>query len=262
MYGIQKASVLKRVSAFLLDFILMTIAATGFAVLVSLITGREKHVKKIEERKVYYETHYSETYYPDGSFKVDVDITQEDFDKLDEDKKDVVNKAKSACGNDEEFKHASSMSISLFLIMITFGILLSFILLEVVLPVIFGNGQTVGKKVFSLGVVHVNAVKLTGVGLFARSILGKYTVEVMIPLILLFMLIGGGNASGLLVLGLLVILEIFAFFKNKMNTPIHDVLAHTVCVDLSIQRIYQNEQELIDHKLRTHSEAMQDSEDY
>ena len=153
------------------------------------------------------------------------------------------------------------MLANLTLIMITFSLLLSYILLELVIPIILGNGQTVGKKVFAIGVVHVNAVRLTGLGLFTRTILGKYTVEAMIPVMLILLtLFGGGGLTGLLVLGLLIILEVFTFTKNKQNTPIHDVLSHTVCVDLSVQQIYENENELIKHKERLHEEAVQDSD--
>lgn len=246
MYEIQKASMLKRISAFLLDFVLMTIAVTGFALLVSLMTGRMKHVDKMEEREAYYEEKYD----------VDFGITEEKFNSLTEDEQKHLDNAYNEFRRDEEYNVALSKSISQLMLMVTFGFLLSFILLELVIPIIFGNGQTVGKKVFNLGVVHVNAVKISGVGLFARSILGKYTVETMIPVVLMLMMFLGGSASGIIVIGLLIILEIFAFFKNKMNTPIHDVLSHTVCVDLSVQLIYRTEQELIDHKTRLHNEIV------
>lgn len=257
MYGIQKAGMLKRISAFLLDFILMAIAATGFAVLVSFITGREKHLDKKNEIKEYYEALYSTE-----DFEVDTDISRAEFDLLTDEQKAAVNGAKIAMYNNEDFRYASAKHASLVLIMVTFSLLLSYVGLELVVPMLFGNGQTVGKKVFNLGVVHVNAVKLSGVGLFARSILGKYTVETMIPVFLLFMMMSKSGLSELIVLGLLLILEIVAFFINKMNTPIHDVLSHTVCVDMSVQMVYKDEQELIDHKTRLHNELVNGSDDY
>ena len=251
MYSIQKASMLKRISAFLLDFILLTIAVTGFALLISVITGRAKHVDKMNERKAYFEETYS----------VDFDIKEEDYNKLSDDEKQRIDDAYVLYRQDEEYLYAFNMLANLTLIMITFSLLLSYVLLELVLPIIFGNGQTVGKKVFAIGVVHVNAVRLTGLGLFTRTILGKYTVEAMIPVMLLLLTVfGGGGLTGLLVLGLLIVLEVFTFTKNKQNTPIHDVLAHTVCVDLSVQQIYENENELIKHKERLHEEAVQDSD--
>ena len=251
MYEIQKAPMLKRISAFLLDFVLMTIAVTGFALLVSLMSGRMKHVDKMAEREAYYEEEYG----------VDFDISEEDFSKMSEAEQKHLDEAYNAFRQDEEYNVAFSKLISQAALMVTFGFLLAFLLLELAVPILFGNGQTVGKKIFNLGVVHVNAVKLSGVGLFARSILGKYTVETMIPVVLILMMFLGGGASGLLVIALLVILQIFAFFKNKMNTPIHDVLAHTVCVDLSVQLIYRTEQELIDHKLRLHNEIAKEASD-
>lgn len=273
MYTIQKASMLKRISAFLLDFILMTIAVTGFAFIISLITGYSGHLDKLSEREAYYESKYypefgitEEQYNALGAeakaaYAYDFDIIgTEKYDALTEAEKTNIMNAYKSLLEDDDYSYAYSMLFNLTLIMITFSLLLSFILLEMVIPKIFGNGQTVGKKVFALGIVHVNAVRLSGVGNFTRVILGKFTVETMIPVIMAMMLFTGGGLTGLLVLGLLIILEIFVFFKNKLCTPIHDVLAQTVCVDMSVQLVYENEDELIKHKERIHAEIVKDSD--
>ena len=273
MYTIQKASIMKRMAAFLLDFILMTIAVTGFAFLVALITNIQGHVDVMNARKEYFETkYYSEFGITEAEYNAlskdeqvkyhyDFDISQEDYSALSEENRKNLDAAYGLMRNDEEYLYAITMVTNLTLIMITMGLMTAFILLELVIPKIFGNGQTVGKKVFSLGVVHVNAVKLTGVGLFTRTMLGKYTVEVMIPVMMLFMmLLSGEGLTAVLVLGLLIILEIFAFFRNRLDTPIHDVLSHTVCVDMSVQQIYENEEELIKHKQRLHEELARESD--
>lgn len=250
MYSIQKASILKRISAFLLDFILMTIAVTGFAFAISAITGYDSYVAKIEERRVFIASEYD----------VDLEISAEEREALTEEDKARYDAAEKALEKDPEALRAYDMLINLTLVMISLSLLLSFIALELVIPIILKNGQTVGKKVFSIGVVHVNSVRLTGIGLFTRAMLGKYTVETMIPVIMILMLLLGNGFTSLLVLGLLIILEMFVFFKNKMGTPIHDVLAHTVCVDLSIQMIYENEDELIKHKKQLHAEMVEDAD--
>ena len=273
MYKIHKAPMLKRVSAFLLDFILFTIAVTGFAFLFSLIMGTSKQFDTIAEREHYYETKYYEAY---GITEAEYEALSEEqkaeynydfsvigtkeFDEMTEAERAAIEAAYMLCQNDETYRYANDLLIYLLLTIVTLSLLLSFILLEIVIPQILGNGQTVGKKIFAVGVIHVNAVKLSGVGNFTRVILGKFTVETMIPLTMLILLLGTYNLTGLIVIALFIILELFAFFKNKLYTPVHDVLAHTVCVDMSVQLIYESEAALIRHKEKLHAEVVQDSD--
>ena len=59
IWDLQKASVLKRASAFLLDFILLSILAVGFAALVSAITQYDTYVQTDEEiTNVYAEQYF------------------------------------------------------------------------------------------------------------------------------------------------------------------------------------------------------------
>ena len=247
MYDIQKASLLKRFSAFLLDFILMTIAVTGFAFLFSVIVGYDNYTDTLLEKEAYYEELYD----------VDFDYARANPDKLTKEEYDkVVNVYDNIYGKDPEVLFAYDMTFYLTLTMTTVSILLAYLLLELVVPLILKNGQTVGKKIFSIGVMHVNGVRLSGVALFARTLLGKYTIETMIPVIMITtMLFGGAGVVGLIVLGLILFLEVFVFFKNKIYTPIHDVLGHTVCVDLPSQLVFENEDELIAFKAKLHADA-------
>ena len=249
MYDLQKASLLKRFSAFLLDFILMTIALTGFAFLISVVTGYGSHIDTITEKRAYYEEKYS----------VDFDIDPEDYYAMPENEQSEIDDAYEIFYNDKEVIYAYNMTFNLTLIMITLSTCLSFLLLEFAIPMILKNGQTVGKKIFGIGIVHVNGVKMRGVALFARTLLGKCTIEVLVPVMILFtMLFGQGGVVGIAVLGLILVLEIFVFFKDKLHTPIHDVLSHTVCVDLASQMIFETEDELIAYKAKLHKETVDD----
>ena len=252
MYEIQKASMLKRMSAFLLDFILMTIAVTGFALLLSVITGLDTHTDKLAEKQEYYETTYG----------VDFETTEEDFNKLSEEEQaHILNVYDNMFATDPEVLYAYNMIFYLTLTIATFSLLLSFLLLEFAIPMIFKNGQTIGKKVFNLGLVHNNSILLTGVALFARALLGKYTIETMIPIIVIVMLLfNSGGLGAILVLGLIIVLQLFVFFKSKYFTPIHDVISHTVCCDLSSQLMFENVDELIEYKKQLHEEAVQNAD--
>ena len=251
MYEIQKASMLKRISAFLLDFILLTIAVTGFALLLSIVTGLNNHTDKLAERQEYYETTYG----------VDFDDV-ENFDKYTKEEQDhILNVYDNMFAKDPEVLYAYNMIFYLTLTIVTFSLLLSFLLLEFAIPMILKNGQTVGKKVFNLGIIHSNGIKLTGVALFARALLGKYTIETMIPIIVITtLLFGSGGPVGVIVLGLILVLQLFVFFKSKYYTPIHDVIGHTVCCDLSSQLMFENVEELIAYKQKMHEEAVKEAD--
>ena len=251
MYDLQKASLLKRVSAFLLDFILIVIAITGFAYLISVISGYDSHINRIEE----IETHYEQVY------SVDFDIAKADYDKLSEAEKKNLDQSYATFATDDEVVYTYNLLLNLTLVIITFSITLAFIALEFVVPLILGNGQTVGKKIFAIGVMHVSGVRMRGTALFSRAILGKCTMETLIPLMILFtFFFGDGGIVAAIVLGLIVVLQIFVFFRGKLFTPIHDILAYTVCVDLSSQMIFETKEELIAYKARVHAEMVENAD--
>ena len=115
-----------------------------------------------------------------------------------------------------------------------------------------------GKKVFAIGVMQVNGVKITNVSLFARSMLGKCTVETMVPALIILMILQGAiNIVGLLVLLLLLVFEVILLVSTKTNSMIHDIFAFTVTVDLPSQMIFDTEDELIAYKKRIHAEAVE-----
>lgn len=251
MYDLQKASLLKRFSAFLLDFILIVIAITGFAYLISVISGYDTHLNRLTEIETQYEELYS----------VDFDIAKEDYDKLPEAERDKIDRAYEEFATEDEVIYIYNLLLNLTLVIVTFSVMLSFVALEFVVPLLFGNGQTIGKKVFAVGVMHVSGVRLRGTALFARSIVGKCTMETLIPIMILFsLLFGGGGMVAIIVLGLILILEIFVFFRGKLWTPIHDILSYTVCVDLASQMIFETQEDLVAYKAKIHAEETEHSD--
>ena len=126
---------------------------------------------------------------------------------------------------------------------------------EFVVPLLFGNGQTVGKKIFGIAVMRVNGVKINGVALFIRSILGKYTIETMVPVMLVIMVmlevLGIVGPAVILLIG---VLQIGLMLATRTNSAIHDCLANTVAVDLHSQMIFGSEAEVIEYKKRIHED--------
>ena len=56
IFDLQKASMWKRISAFLFDIILLVIAVVGFAFLISCIVGFDKHNTALDDAYAKYET--------------------------------------------------------------------------------------------------------------------------------------------------------------------------------------------------------------
>ena len=251
IYDLQKASLLKRFSAFLLDLILMMIVITGCAFLLSEITGYENYKNTYYYERAFYETVED----------VDFDIEQEAYNALDEAERKKIDDAYAAFAQDKDVVYAYNMMFNLTLMITSLSIFFGYFIIEFIIPLILKNGQTVGKKVFSLGVMQQHGVKLNNVALFARSVLGKCTIETMIPgLILATMLFGAGGIVGIVVLGLILIMEGIFFFKDKRFTFIHDVIGHTIVVDLPSQMIFDTEAELIAYKQKLHAEEVERSE--
>ena len=258
IYDLQKASMMKRFSAFLLDFILLIILTTGFMWLISAVTGYADYTSAIDNKMSEIEAKYD---IPAISEEYKIDLNQ--YDILSKEEKEKypaeVRAAFDACieeiNSNDDIKHTYVMIISLTILMVSLSLFLATFLLEFVVPLILKNGQTVGKKVFALAVMRIDGIRVTPVIMFVRSILGKYTVEIMIPVIILLMLFFGvGSIVTLAVIPLILIFELILVIATKTNSFIHDVLSSTVLVDLPSQMIFDSVEAKLEYQARIHSE--------
>lgn len=245
--SLQRAGMWKRISAFLFDAILLGILAVLFAFLLSSALGYDRYVDTLN---LCYEV-YGEQY------GVDFQTSLSQYDSMTEEEKQQLEEAYRAVGQDEEAAYAYQMTIRLTILMVSLGILLACLIWEVLIPALLKDGQTLGKKIFSLGVMRSDGVRLGGVQLFARSILGKYTVEIMIPVLVVMMLYFGsvGLPGTLLILGLALVNGCLFLFTYA-HTPIHDLLAGTVTVDLPSQRIFDTREDMIAFKEKLAAEKV------
>lgn len=248
MYQIQKASLWKRFAAGLLDIILILIIATGCMVVISAITGYDS---KTAEMQTYYDE-YEEKY------NVNFDISKEEYEKLTEEEKKLYEEVSELITNDERIIKVYNYVVNLMLLMTSIGILIAVIIVEFILPIILKNGQTLGKKCMGICLVKTNSVKVNTLCLFVRSILGIYTIEIMIPLYVLILLIfGSGNFIFLLLAAGIVLLNLGLLITSQDNILIHDAFASTVVVDKSVQMIFENEEELIEFKKELHAKEVE-----
>ncbi len=244
-FDLQKASMWKRISAYLFDVILLGIITVGVAFLLSAILGYDSYSDRLETSYEKYE----------ALFDVDFDTTTEDYAAFGEVEKQNYDAALQALSSDEEVAYLYSMLLNLSMLIITFSLLFGYLLLEFLIPLLLKNGQTLGKKIFGIGVMRADSVKITPILLLIRTVLGKYTVETMIPVFIILMIFFGViGIGGTAVISAFLILQIVLLIATKARTPLHDLLAKTVTVDLSSQMIFENEEALIEYKKKRHAE--------
>lgn len=245
IYDLQRASLLKRISAWLLDTILLCIAATLMAFLLSAAVDYDGYSQRLAARYAHFEAEYG----------VSREVTQAQVDAMSPEELANLEAASKAIAEDEEALYVYNMMIQLVILITSLGILFAYLLLEFIVPMSLGNGQTIGKKVFAIGVMRQEGVKVNGVCMFIRTVLGKYAIETMIPVMMVLMLFFGSVGEvGWIIVGGIAIVQIVLLATTKERCMIHDKLANTVTVDLPSQMIFNTQEELIAYKEKVAAE--------
>ena len=115
--------------------------------------------------------------------------------------------------------------------------------------------RTVGKRIFSLGLIRTDSVRVNSMQLFARALLGKFTIETMIPVYIAMMIFFGNMGMiGTLVLMALARTQVVLLIATRNNARIHDLLAGTIVVDIASQTVFRDTEELLEYTKRIHAE--------
>lgn len=245
VYDLQKASTWKRTAAWIFDGIIVISLAVGLAFLLSMVLGYDGYSRSLNDAYARYETEYGIVF----------DMTQEDYQALDEAGRQNYDDAYNALIGDEGAMYAYNMMVNLTLLITSMSIFLAVLLWEFLLPVWMGNGQTLGKKIFGLCLVRHDGVKLNTMQLFTRTVLGKFTIETMIPVYILIMIFWGGmGIGGTVLLLVLAVGQIACVVLTRTNSAIHDLLAGTVVVDMASQMIFRTTDDLIAYKKKIAAE--------
>lgn len=248
---IRKAGFLKRFGAGLLDAILLCVLATAVAFVFSSVLGYDAYSNELNDAYNRYETEYG----------VRFDITLEEMEALTDEQMAAYEAAAAALEQDAEVNYCYNMVVSLSILIVTLSILASVILLEFIVPLIIGNGQTVGKKVFSLCLVRTDCVKVTNLQLLVRCLFGKFTIELMLPIYIVIMVIFRAMGfAGIFVLAGLFIAQAIIMSVSANNSLIHDLIAATAVADMSLQRIFNSSDELLEYKNKLHAERVANSD--
>lgn len=278
-YDLQKAGFLKRISARILDFIIITILFTGVLWATSAILPIDKQADIVKDKKAEIEKRYSvedkysiediimcgeptgELGTPENKKSYEKYVNDafesakkpENFEGLStEEKEDYKKRWIEACNEfayDKAATTANDKANSMILLAIVLSLLVAITISEFIVPVILKNGQTVGKKIFGLGVMRIDGVRLSTMLLFVRTILGKYTIETMVPFFIILMIFNGSlGFIGTLVLFGILILQTVLILTTERRSAIHDLLAQTVVIDYTSQLIFDTPEAMIKYK--------------
>ena len=242
---LQKAGLWKRIAAFMFDAILLSVLAVGLAFIFSLLLGYDKYSAAVSNAYQKYE----------NQFDITFDISTESYEALSHEKKQNYDTAYNLLINDEDALYAYNMTVNLSLIIVSSSILLAVMIWEFFIPLLLGDGRTLGKKIFGLCIIKTNTVRINNMQLLVRALLGKFTIEIMIPVYAVMMLIFGTlNMLILLLIAALIVAQIISVILTDTNSPIHDLLAGTAVVDAASQMIFGSEDELLEFKKKQHLE--------
>ena len=241
IYDLQKASFLKRTAAWLLDAILFCILAVGCIWVISGIVHFDDQIHELEEYYVKYETEYNTSF----------DYTQEELAALTEEAKAAYDAANKALNEDQGAVNALYAAMQSIIMMTSIAIFLGKLVLEFFIPLWLRNGQTIGKKAFGVAVMRTDGVRINGVCLFIRAILGKYAVETMLPIaIFMMMMLGIMGGFGLTIMLILLLTQLGILIFTSTNSTIHDKLADTVVVDMASQMIFDSPEARLEYQKR------------
>ena len=242
---LQKANFWKRIAAWLFDVILVCVLAVGCGALLAEVLHYDTHAENLEAAYDKYETQYGVVF----------EMTSEEYAAMSEEEQKNFDAAYNALLTDDVAVVAYNKVMNQSLIIVTFSILVAILALEFVVPLLIGNGQTIGKKIFALGLIRTDSVRVNSMQLFARALLGKFTVETMIPVyIMLMIFFGNMGIIGTMVLMALGLIQVVLLIVTRNNSQIHDLVAGTVVVDISSQTVFRDTEELIAYTKRIHAE--------
>ena len=242
---LQKANIWKRISAWMFDSILWVLLAMLIALLMSGLLGYEDHTARLGQSYQDYADRYG----------ISFDITQQEYEALSEEERVAYDAAYKALTEDKQVIYTYNLVVNLTLVIASVSILVAVVVLEFAVPLLLKNGQTVGKKVFAVGVVRTDGVQVAPAQMFIRAVLGKYAVETMIPvyvLVMLFFNIAG--SVSVILLGALLLGQLVSICVTGTNSAIHDLLSGTAAVDIASQQTFKSTQDLIEYTKKIHAE--------
>lgn len=253
IYEIRRAKVFKRIAAFIFDALIFLILWSGIFILSeTLSTGYQATTKIYAEKcfehnlsheieledgtkgyQVWTLTDFLKSEYaptncriPEDSDMSKLEISEDCSKSYD----DFMAKNNEAFGKDKEAIKAYSDLLIYRLSFYSIATLLSILILNFAVPMLFKNGQTIGKKIIHIAVLSNNGIRIKNWQIFARAVLGVFAIEIM-PF-MLYLAAPGAFGYAFTLAAIVGIINLFLFVLTKNRTMIHDFIAGSIVIDL------------------------------
>lgn len=234
MSDFYKAAPIKRFAAYLIDLILLLAITAGVAVAIFNAMDYSSYNEQLQNHYARYEQEYG----------IDLNISQEEYQALTQKEMEKYDAVYEAMDKDDAARYTLNKIVFIRLVSLAAGTLVGYLILEVMLPLILKNGQTIGKKALGLCVMHKDHIRVGVMQVILRAIVGKYFVGTLIPLVLLMV----PNfriwiISGSTIMAIIAMTQAFIVLMSQANCGIHDKLFHTVVADFTQQYIFDSVEE-------------------
>ncbi|MCF0237356.1 MAG: RDD family protein [Sphaerochaetaceae bacterium] len=230
-----------------MDVIFLAVLGTLLAWFLSFVTSFDYWAETYETTINQYEK----------SFGINFEISEQEYLSFSQEQRNTYDLAYDTLIGDEIAMKAYNMVLKLSLIIASASIFIAYAILEFIVPLFLKNGMTVGKKVFGIALMNGNYTKVTPVVMFARTFLGKYALETMIPVLLFVMFTFNiTGALGIYIIGLLLLIQIILILATKNHSALHDLLCGTIVVDYLSQRIFDTYDDMISYKEKVYEETI------
>ena len=253
IYEIRKATVFKRIAAFIFDALIFVILWSGVFILSESLSVGFKEASQLYTEKCLEHNLSHEVETSDGVKGTQVWVVEEFLkseyapteclipedaetnnleisDSCMQAYENFMKKNNEAFGKDEVAVKAYSDVLLYRLSFFSIATLTSSLILNFALPLIFKNGQTVGKKILHIAVLSNNGIRIKNWQVFARAILGGFAIELM-P-IMLYLAAPGAFSYALTLAVVVAIVNLFLFMLTKNRTMIHDFIAGSIVINL------------------------------
>lgn len=239
MFSIHIASISKRFGAGMFDLIVLIIIATGLVFVCNSVLGYDRLFAQYENDIERIEKEYG----------ISLDITGSEYENLSEQQMRRYDEAYDALINETSITENYQKLIRTIVLSITIALFLAYTVTDVVLPIVFKEGRTLGKKLFGVCLISYNQVRVSNYQVVCRALLGKFAVETMVlaysAVLLMFNRFG---IVQLVLIAALFIAQVVFFFFGGNRKLLHDVLAQTVVADYATQKIFESYDSLLEAK--------------
>lgn len=232
VYEINKAPALKRLAAWLIDMIIVIVLASGFTWLGSMTYSKVS--KNLDQKYIEHGIYLPDSTQPSGYKACELKYDDNGV-AIETDSCTISWKAFYA---DEEAVKLTRMANNCVVANIGVGTLIAVLLVEFMCPLLFKKTQaTPGYWIMHIGIIGKDCIKAKPLPLFARAVIGRWAIEVMVPVLCVLYIMSniGAGLYGTIALFVFVLVEacFMAFTKNRV--AIHDAISNTVPVDADQQ---------------------------